>query len=210
MSGPACTTTYQCPLAGGYLWLRVVLVSAMPWPSATTWFNANAMPPRCWQLPRWMWETCEEAACRLMIFSSIVVLVGPGVTRMVPLAVTPGSGLILKVCPEGNGVSDWLGDCSGLADGEGVAAVSPPHAAMNTAIASVTIHALADVIAAPHRVQALPVQVTGAGRDFTPARQRRRSLYACRGATGAAGLRRLHSRKPSPARTSSGPTAPRA
>src|SRR5207247_2708460 len=150
MSGPACTTTYQCPLAGGYLWLRVVLVSAMPWPSATTWFNANAMPPRCWQLPRWMWETCEEAACRLMIFSSIVVLVGPGVTRMVPFAVTPGSGLILKVCPKG--------DCSGL--GDGGAAASPPHAAMNTAIASVTIAALADVMAATHRVQALPVQVT--------------------------------------------------
>src|SRR2546422_11234733 len=95
-----------------------------------------------------------------MIFSSIVVLLGPGVTRMVPFAVTPGSGLILKVCPEG--------DCSGLGDGVAIAVASPPHAAMNTAIASVTIDALADVIAAPHRVQALPVQVTGAGRDFTP------------------------------------------
>src|SRR5438094_1085117 len=143
-----------------------------------------------------------------MIFSSIVVLVGPGVTRMVPFAVTPGSGLILKVCPEGDGVSDWVGDCWGL--GDGVAAVSPPQAAMNRASASVATHALADVIAAPHRVQALPVQVTGAGRDFTPARQRGRPLYACRGTTGAAGRRRLHSRKPSPARTSRGPTAPRA
>ena len=72
MSAPAWTTTYQVPLGGGNGAFKVVLVSATPWPSATTWLSANLMPPRDWQPPTWMWETCEELAPSPVILSSTV------------------------------------------------------------------------------------------------------------------------------------------
>lgn len=62
-SGPACTTTYQVPLAGGYTApLMFVVTSALPCPSAITCISANAMFPRCVQLPMWTCEMCDELA----------------------------------------------------------------------------------------------------------------------------------------------------
>src|SRR5437867_9219789 len=97
----------------------------------------------------WMCDTCRDVACRPVILTSIVVPVAPAVTRIVPAAVTPGSGFSLNDTPAGG-----LGELAG-------AAVSPPQAAPASTIASVATQARADVTAARHRVPALPQQVTG-------------------------------------------------
>src|SRR5881397_1208225 len=212
MSGPACTTTYQWPLGGGYFWVIVDLVSAVPCPSAMTGFSAKAMLPRSWQPPMWMCDTCRDVACRPVISTSIVVPVALAVTTIVPVAVTPGSGFSLNGIPAGG-----LGDCAGLGAGDDVAAVSLPQAAPARTIASVATQARADVTAARHRVPALPQQVTGtptksgdfagplgAGPGLTPGpRCLDLSSYACF-ASGADGRRRRQSRNPSPATMMSG------
>src|SRR5215831_11854898 len=84
MSGPACTTTYQCPLAGGYFAWIVVRASAAPVPSATTWFSAYRIPPGCWQLPECTCDTCCEFAASPVTISSIVVDVLVLVTKIFP------------------------------------------------------------------------------------------------------------------------------
>src|SRR2546423_15434594 len=107
----------------------------MPWPSATTGFRAKAMPPRDWQLPRWMCETWDEMACRPWIFSSMVVVLAVAVSSIVPPAVTPGSGVSLKVIGVAEGAP--LGEaCTTGGGGGGPGAVARPPA-METAIAAV-------------------------------------------------------------------------
>ncbi|GEM_PF-3985509 len=100
---------------------------------------------------------------------------------MVPLAVVVagGAGAIGKVKPAGLGVGDGLGETDGLAatDGEEDEGACPqPDAHASTITAN---HALADVNSAWHRVLALPLQVTGAGRVLNPARAG--FAYACLG-----------------------------
>ena len=141
MSGPACTTTYHVPLAGGYLrFISVVLTSESPWPSATTWFKANAMPPRDWHVPRWMCETWDEFACRPLTFSSMAVVLWSANSVIVPLAVTPGSGVRRNVTPFGLGEDVGLDEAGGV--GEAVVADSPPQAIAQTATATTANHAL--------------------------------------------------------------------
>src|SRR5438046_10350917 len=112
MSGPACTTTYHVPLAGGYLrFISVVLTSESPWPSATTWFKANAMPPRDWHVPRWMCETWDEFACRPLPFSSMAAVLWSAKSGIVAVARTPGSGVRQSVNPV------WLRGGGGLEEG---------------------------------------------------------------------------------------------
>src|SRR6185312_3250904 len=118
MSGPAWTTTYQCPVAGGYVAFKVVRVVAWPVPSATTWFRAKAIPPFWVQLPRWMCETCDELGGRLLMLSWMVTLPVPDeVTVMVPLAgvLTPVAAPIRKTLGVPCGLAeavgvDWLGE----------------------------------------------------------------------------------------------------
>src|SRR5213082_2850048 len=112
----------------------------MPCPSATTGFRAKAMPPRDWQLPRWMCETWDEMACRPWIFSSMVVVLAVAVSSIVPPAVTPGSGVSRKVIGVAEGAALGEACTTGVGDGEPVAA--PPHPAMKTAIAAITPHNL--------------------------------------------------------------------
>src|SRR2546430_6865558 len=132
MSGPACTTTYHVPLAGGYLrFISVVLTSESPWPSATTWFKANAMPPRDWHVPRWMCETWDEFACRPPTFSSMAVVLWSANSVIVPVAVTPGSGVRRNVTPFGLGEDVGPGEAGG--GGEGGVGDSPPPAIAQTA-----------------------------------------------------------------------------
>src|SRR5512132_659917 len=98
--------------------LRVVLVSALPWPSAMTWFSAKAIPPRPVHEPRWMCETCDELAWRPVIFSSSVVVFGPAVRVIVPFDVTvasAGFSLKVKTFP---GVGELLDVAEGLGVGE--------------------------------------------------------------------------------------------
>src|SRR6266852_4658290 len=115
-----------------------------------------------------MCDTWEESGCRPLIFSSIVVLVAPANTVIVPAALTPGSGRMLNVTPAGEGKP------LGAGDGDGLVAAWPPQAPNPRAIATIATWALAAVTAARHRVPALPQQVTGrpdgAGWDCGPAR----------------------------------------
>src|SRR6266702_3719591 len=117
-----------------------------------------------------MCETWEESGCRPLIFSSMVVPVAPAKTVIVPAALTPGSGRMLKVTPAGKGECVALG----VGEGEGFVAAWPPHAPTPRAIATIATWALTDVIAARHRVPALPQQVTGrprgSGLGIGPAR----------------------------------------
>ena len=115
--------------------LRVVFVSAVPCPSATTWFSAKAIPPRPVHEPRWMCETCEELACKPVILSSMLVVFGPAVSVIVPFEVTEASaGLRLKV-KSLPGAGDLDGEADGLGGvGEAVEACSPPQAATQSRI----------------------------------------------------------------------------
>src|SRR5919201_5488785 len=125
-----------------------------------TWLRANTIPPRCWQLPVWMCETCDELAGRPVILSSTVMSVAPVKTTTVPLAVTPASGDSLNV---------MVVDAGG--DGDGVAAASPPHAATQRTIATVATHAPADGIAARHRAIGITPAGYWSGAGFlSPAR----------------------------------------
>src|SRR5437868_4820020 len=112
----------------------------MPWPSATTGFRAKAMPPRDWQLPRWMCETCDEMACRPWIFSSMMVVLAEAVSSIVPPAVTPGSGASRKVIGVPEGAA--LGEACTTGVGEGEPAALPPHAAAKTTITAIRAHNL--------------------------------------------------------------------
>src|SRR5690349_13081560 len=184
MSGPVWTTTYQVPPAGGYVRFRVDLVSATPWASATTGFRAKAMPPRAWQLPRWMCETWVELAWRPLIISSSVVVRAAAVRLIVPVALTPGSGVSLKFSGVALAEADGAGEAVEVGDGEVDTDVPPPHAMEHRAIAA--SHVLAHVNPAQHRARALPQQVAVAGWEFSfiPARRFRvtRAWAAVRGA----------------------------
>jgi len=95
------------------------------------------------------------------------VLAGATVTVIVPEALTPGSGLSLKMKPLG--LEDTFDEVSGLGEGDGDDPDVAPQAAAQTANATTATHALTDVNPALHRVVALPLQVTGAGRELIPA-----------------------------------------
>src|SRR5256885_14801118 len=97
----------------------VVLVSAIPCPSTMTWFNANAIPPRPWQLPTWMCDTWIEFAWRPVIFSSMLVDRWPAETAMVPVAFAVSTGLSLKEKVLGLGDGEWPGGVAWLGVGGG-------------------------------------------------------------------------------------------
>src|SRR6266536_1642785 len=138
--------------------LSVVWVSAWPWPSATTWLSAKAIPPRPVLEARWICETWDELAWRPVILSSRLVVFGPAVNVIVPFEVTDASaGFSLKV-KAFPGAAEVLGEADGLGGvGEAVEACSPPHAATQSRIVA---------SASQHRVLGIPQQVTGAGREF--------------------------------------------
>src|SRR5205823_8487312 len=100
------------------------------------------MPPRDWQVPLWMWDTCDELAPSPDTFTSRVTDAWDGVTVTVPPAVTPGSGVSLKTSPAGLGVGEGLGDAVGVGEGDDVAADPPPQAIAETATAARANHAL--------------------------------------------------------------------
>src|SRR5207249_2085285 len=163
--GPACTTTYQCPLAGGYFAWIVVRASAAPVPSATTWFSANRIPPGCWQLPECTCEMCDEFDARPVMFSSMVVDVGAVVTMIFPDA-------LVWIPPSTNCRPVGIGLGLGLAAGVGVVAAveeAPPQATADavTSISS-AIARLTNRTSIGHRSRALPVQVTGHDLRFGP------------------------------------------
>src|SRR6202165_2331441 len=180
MSGPAWTTTYQVALGGGYGALTVDCVSALPDWSATTWFRARAMLPRWSQLPTWMCEIWDDEAWSPLIFSSTMVDPCCGVTMMVPAAVVVagGAGAIGKVRPTGPDVGEGLGATDGLATTGGDELEWPPQATTHAVTATTANHFCADVNPSRHRVLALPQQVTGAGREWNPARNRFRRMAA--------------------------------
>ena len=91
---------------------NVVLTSAMPWPSAITWFSAKAMPPRLWQLPMWMCDICDELAGRPVILSSTVIDRWPADSVMLPVAFDVSTGLSLNEKVFGLGEAEWLGEAS--------------------------------------------------------------------------------------------------
>src|SRR5260370_10311313 len=106
----------------------VVFASALPWASAVTSFRPMAMLPRCWQLPRWICETCFELGWRPLIASSSVTLPDWTCTVAVPEAVTVGSAPVtLKLSPLGEG--EGLEPAPiGLGVGDGhAAALTPPQ-----------------------------------------------------------------------------------
>ena len=170
------------------------------------------MPPRCSQLPMWMCETCDERACRPVIFSSTVTWLADGLTKIVPLAVTPApAAASLNVGPAGDGVGDSTApaDTAWLAEGVGVDAVSPPHATVITiAMGAMAQIVLADVIAASHRVPG----TTAEGYWSVPRLKSRHAsflpVYAFRAAGAGATRRRRQTRYPTPARIRIGATAP--
>ena len=108
---------------------------------------------------------CDELAASPVIFNSIVVVFGPAVTVIVPFAVTVESaGFSLNVktlaVPDGEplGELDWLAEGSG----DGCSAVpTAPHAAVTHRISAKAM---------VHGDLGIPLQVTGAGRGFPPAR----------------------------------------
>ena len=142
-SGPACTTTYQVPLAGGYTAPGIkVVTSALPCASAMTCLRAMAIFPRCVQLPMWMCEMCDESACSPWTTTSTVTLGGAAVvvTFNVPAAVVL-IPLSLKLKPLG--VGDGVG--LGLATGDAEVEDDPvppaePHDAAIAATAAIANH----------------------------------------------------------------------
>src|SRR5258708_34188168 len=119
----------------------VVFASALPWASAVTSFRPMAMLPRCWQLPRWICETCFELGWRPLIASSSVTVPDWTCTVAVPEAVTVGSAPVtLKLSPLGEG--EGLGPAAiGLGDGDAAAVPPPePQAEMITASATSATH----------------------------------------------------------------------
>ena len=103
----------------------------------------------------------KVARPQIQVTFDTVGQVTPADREGIPAAVTPGSGFSLNDTPAGG-----LGEFAGLGAGDDVAAVSPPQAAPASTIASVATQARADVIAARHRVPALPQQVTGTPREI--------------------------------------------
>src|SRR5215510_4826342 len=94
----------------------------------------------------------------------MVTVFWPAVTVIVPFEVTVASaGLSVKVKTFALGEGGWLGEAcaDSEGDGDGLAAPSSPHAAAATATRATRN---------PHSALGIPVQVTGAGREFIPAR----------------------------------------
>src|SRR5437870_5006242 len=115
--------------------LSVVLVSAFPVPSATTWLSAKAIPPRPVLEPRRMWETWDELACRPLFVSSMLGVYGPAVSVIVPLEVTDESAGFSLKAKTLTGAAELLAEAEGLGGvGQAVDACSPPHAATQSRI----------------------------------------------------------------------------
>src|SRR2546425_13025939 len=107
-----------------------------------------------------MWETWDELPWRPVILSSIVVVFWPAVNVMVPFAVMPApAGFSVKWKTFGLGDAELLAEGCAEADGEAVAAWSPPQAVAPRRIRPTAIL---------HSALGIPVQVTGAGRGFIP------------------------------------------
>src|SRR5205823_358926 len=113
-----------------------------------------------------MCETWLEFACRPATLTSTVVLAGATVTVIVPAAPPPGSGLSFKMRPLG--LEDTFDE---VWTGRGRLRRSRRGAAgrRTNGERKHANHALTDVNPALHRVVALPLQVTGAGRELIPA-----------------------------------------
>src|SRR5260370_10835095 len=95
-----------------------------------------------------MCETCDEFACRPVILSSTVTVFGAAITVIVPLAVTPGSGLSLKRRPVGLGLGEGFGEeAGGVGDGDCDAPDWPPHAIAQSASAPTESHNLSTTAA---------------------------------------------------------------
>src|SRR5260370_29462632 len=123
-----------------------------------------------------MCETWTDSACRPVILSSRVVVRAAAVRLMVPLALTPGSGVSLNASGLAVVEGEGVGEVTGVGEGD-VEDDPPPQATAQSAIAA--SHALAHFNPAQHRVRALPQQVTGSGLEFSFIPCRSLSAYAC-------------------------------
>src|SRR5258706_13944163 len=107
-----------------------------------------------------MCETCIEAPCMPMTFSSTVSVVGVVVTVIVPLAGAGGTPLSLNTNPAGDGVVGGVVTTE-LGEGDGVEPVSGlPHAAAVITIATSATHLLKRGNLRQVCTRALPVKVT--------------------------------------------------
>src|SRR4051794_18105130 len=107
-----------------------------------------------------MWEMWDELACKPVILNSMLVVLRPAVTVIVPLEVTEesaGFSLKLKIFP---GAGDLLAEADGDRAADAAVPIGEaPHAATQSKI---------NGSASQHRVLGKPQQVTGAGREFSP------------------------------------------
>jgi len=124
------------------------------------------------------------------------VVLGSAMRAMVPFAVTPDSGVSLKINAFVIGEDEALEEAAGVGEGEGegVAADPPPQAIAQTATTATTNHALG-ITAAGYwsgpEFQPGPLPVGGYARQGRGTRRHRRN------------------KNPSTRRTRNGPIAPR-